>query len=134
MSTSPERPLRQRPLSPHLSIYKPQISSVLSILHRMTGAFLASGIAVLVLWLWGAAYSPLCYAMVNHIAAHWVGQLLLFGWSVAFYYHLSNGIRHLFWDMGYGFAISVMTKTGIIVLLSTLTLTAITWNHIWGLV
>lgn len=118
----------KRPLSPHLSIYRPQISSVLSIMHRITGLALYAGSALLVLWLWSAAYAPEFYATLHGWLGSLPGRLLLIGWTAAFYYHLLNGIRHLAWDAGYGFTLPVMHRTGIATVISTLILTAFTWG------
>ena len=120
----------QRPLSPHLTIYKPQISTVLSILHRITGIGLFLGSGLLVLWLWSAAYAPAFYPTLHDAMDSIIGKLFLLGWTAAFYYHLSNGIRHLFWDIGQGFTLPVMHKTGWAVVVATVLLTAYTWMHV----
>ena len=122
----------QRPISPHIGIYRKQISSVLSILHRLTGCALYVGTAVIVFWLWTAAYTPNYYGAMHDLLASLVGQLLLIGWTVAFYYHFANGIRHLFWDTGRGFTLPVMARSGWSVLLFTLVMTALTWGAIYS--
>jgi len=126
----------QRPLSPHLQIYKPQISSVLSIFHRITGAALAAGTLVLVAWLWAAAYDGEYFADWQSFFGHWLGQVLLIGWTFALSYHFANGIRHLFWDMGKGFELQNMARSGIAVVLFAAAATAGIWvalfNHISG--
>jgi succinate dehydrogenase / fumarate reductase, cytochrome b subunit len=120
-------PKRERPLSPHLQVYKPQMTSVLSILHRMCGVALALG-TLLVAWvLIAAASGPEAYDFVTGLLAHPFGQLVLFGWSVALFYHLSNGIRHLIWDTGRLFKIENAYKAGYVVLASTVLLTALVW-------
>lgn len=101
-----------RPLSPHLSIYRPQITSVLSILHRITGVALYLGMVLLIVFLWIVAYSPENYGSLHNCLASVFGQLFLFGWTFAFYFHFFNGIRHLLWDMGKGFTIPCVNKTG----------------------
>ena len=121
---------QNRPLSPHLQIYRPQITSVLSITHRLTGIFLSLGGVFLVAWLWAAAYNAEYYAFWMDIVQQWYGLAALAAWSFAFYYHLCNGIRHLFWDMGKGFEISTVTKSGVAVVLGALALTALTWINI----
>ncbi|MBI1274675.1 succinate dehydrogenase, cytochrome b556 subunit [bacterium] len=122
-----------RPLSPHIGIYRWQISMTLSILHRISGVALAVGLIPLTIWLWSAAYSPDCYNNLVAAFAHPVGRLCLLGWTLAFYYHLCNGIRHLFWDAGKGFSIPVMTKSGVAAVLVALLMTIGTWwcvfNH-----
>ncbi|MBN8530286.1 MAG: succinate dehydrogenase, cytochrome b556 subunit [Alphaproteobacteria bacterium] len=121
--------VRPRPLSPHLSIYRPQITSVLSISHRITGVFLALGTLLLTAWLWSAAYEPTWFTCITQLMSHWLGMLLLAGWTFALYFHLSNGIRHLFWDMGKGFEIPTVTKTGVAVVIAAVLLTAGTWVY-----
>ncbi|MEJ0009577.1 MAG: succinate dehydrogenase, cytochrome b556 subunit [Alphaproteobacteria bacterium] len=120
-------PAVERPLSPHLSIYRWQISNGLSILHRLTGFALALGLVPLIAWVWGVAYGPEWFATLQSALTSIIGQLFLFGWTVAFFYHLGNGIRHLFWDMGHGFAIPDMTATGRLVLVFTVTMSIFTW-------
>jgi succinate dehydrogenase / fumarate reductase cytochrome b subunit len=116
-----------RPLSPHLQVYKPQITSVLSITHRATGIVLSLGVVLLVAWLMAAAAGPEYYAAAQACAGSWLGYLFLFGFSVCLFYHLLNGIRHLFWDAGHGFELETVTRTGWAVLVGTVLLTAIAW-------
>src|SRR5690606_1427727 len=99
----------RRPLSPHLQIYRPQITSTLSILHRLTGIALGGGTLLLTWWLVAAAAGPEAFATAQGFICSIVGRLLLFGWSFALFYHLCNGIRHLVWDAGYGFEIDTTT-------------------------
>lgn len=125
---------QERPLSPHLQIYKWEISMTTSILHRATGVALAVGTLVLAVWLWTLAYGgPLSECIYSFFGSTF-GQILLIGWSAALYYHLANGIRHLFWDAGYGFKIPAMTKSGIAVFLVTAALTAGTWLYVYGVI
>lgn len=125
-------PSDKRPLSPHLFIYKPQITSVLSITHRITGVALYVGTMVLVAWLWTLAYAPEKHLSLLECLHSPVGQSLLVGWTFAFYYHLANGIRHLFWDAGMGFSIPAVHKSGWMVILFTVAMTALTWNCIYS--
>jgi succinate dehydrogenase / fumarate reductase cytochrome b subunit len=118
---------RKRPLSPHLSVYKGQISSVVSVMQRITGGGLAVGLGFFVYWLGAAAYGPDAYATAQWFLTTWFGYLCLFGFSVSMYFHLCNGIRHLVWDIGWGFEIHQVTAGGIAVLAGTVILTAITW-------
>jgi len=118
----------KRPLSPHLGIYRPQISSVMSILHRITGVALAVGSVLMVVWLWSAAYAPAFYTQLHDLLASLPGKLLLLGWTIAFYYHLCNGIRHLWWDMGKGMDVPAVNRSGIVALVATALLTAFTWG------
>ena len=101
-----------RPLSPHLQVYKPQLTSVLSITHRATGVWLAVGMIVLVWWLLAAATGPESYARVEGFLGSWLGVLLLLGWTYSLFYHLCNGIRHLAWDVGYGLDLPTTYATG----------------------
>ena len=117
---------KERPLSPHLQVYKPQITSMLSILHRGTGVFLALGTPVLVYWLVKLAEGPTAYASLTECFSHWFVQLALIGWTFAMFYHLSNGIRHLFWDIGKGFEMESLKKSGYAVLASAIVLTSVT--------
>ena len=120
----------KRPLSPHLQVYRPQITSVMSITHRATGVALSIGTLVLVAWLWSAAYSPDYFNFWQHIATKWWAHVVLSGWTFAIYYHLANGIRHLFWDMGKGFSLTNVTRSGLVVLLFATASTVITWSVI----
>lgn len=120
----------ERPTSPHLSIYKPQITSVMSILHRITGVALYAGTLLLVAWLVSAAYSVPIFKLIHEFMAGWIGKALLIGWTLAFYYHLCNGIRHLFWDMGKGFELKAVTRSGVLVLLAAAGLTGLTWWYV----
>jgi succinate dehydrogenase / fumarate reductase cytochrome b subunit len=122
-----------RPLSPHLQIYKPQMSTVSSILHRITGVALMTGSLALVAWIWAVAYSPACLEMIHTFFQSVPGLILLVGWSAAFFYHFCNGIRHLAWDAGYGFEIKTSIATGWTVMVLTALLTAITWAWVFGL-
>ena len=116
-----------RPLSPHLQVYRPQITSALSIFHRITGVALAVGTLLLTWWLVAAASGPDAFATAQGFIGSIVGRLLLFGWSLALFYHLCNGIRHLFWDAGYGFEIETAQRNGIIVVGAAVALTVICW-------
>jgi succinate dehydrogenase / fumarate reductase cytochrome b subunit len=116
-----------RPLSPHLQIYRPQLTSVLSILHRITGALLALGLPAMVIWLVAAAVGPESFATVQALAGSWIGQMFLVAWSFALFYHLCNGIRHLCWDAGFGFDLGVVHASGMAALAAAIALTALAW-------
>ena len=116
-----------RPLSPHLQIYRWQLTSVLSILHRMSGVALAVGAILLVCWLGAAADGPKSYAKFQAFFGSWLGLLLLFGWSVALFYHLCNGIRHLWWDTGRGLELPNVYASGWTVVAATAVLTVVAW-------
>ncbi len=116
-----------RPLSPHLQVYRPQLTSILSILHRITGVALAVGTLLLVYWLAAAAGGPESYAAAQGFIGSFFGQLLLFGWTIALFYHLANGIRHLFWDAGYGFELPTVYRSGQAVVIAAAVLTVVSW-------
>ncbi len=116
-----------RPLSPHLQIYRPQLTSVLSIFHRMTGVGLALGAVLVVWWLLAAATGPEYFALVDRLLTSWIGLLVLLGSTWALAYHLLNGIRHLVWDMGYGYELETVDKTGWAVLIGSGVLTLLLW-------
>lgn len=116
-----------RPLSPHLQIYRPQMTSVLSILHRIAGVALGAGALLLVYWVAAAAAGPDRFAAAQALMGSWFGYLVLFGFSVALFFHLCNGIRHLFWDAGYGFELRAAYASGTAVLIATVVLTAVAW-------
>jgi succinate dehydrogenase / fumarate reductase, cytochrome b subunit len=125
-----------RPLSPHLQVYRPQLTSVLSISHRATGLALAVGALVVVWWLLAAASGPDAYAGVQGFLGSWIGVLLLIGWTFSLFFHLCNGVRHLAWDSGYGFDLKTTYATGWAVVAVSGALTLITivagamqWSH-----
>lgn len=122
-----QRSSSSRPLSPHLQIYKPQITSTLSILHRITGLWLAVAATVLVFWLYALAFDPSVYAAITAFFSGLFGKIVLFSWLVAFNYHLCNGIRHLFWDAGKGFELPQVYRSGYFVLVAALVLSGIIW-------
>ena len=116
-----------RPLSPHLQVYRPQITSVMSILHRLTGIALAVGTLLLVWWLVAAAAGPDAFATVQGFVGSFIGRILLFGWSWALFYHLCNGIRHLAWDAGCGFELKTVHASGWAVVVASFVLTLVAW-------
>ena len=117
----------ERPLSPHISIYRWPITMVLSILHRATGIAMSVGLIVLVAWLFDVASGPDAYAAFLAIMDTSIGRLALIAWSLAFFFHLSNGIRHLIWDSGRGFEKVDANRSSWLVLLATIALTALFW-------
>ena len=117
----------QRPLSPHLSIYRWPITMTLSILHRGTGLAMALGFLVLAAWLVSAAAGAVEYERFAGLIGSPLGQLLLIGWSFAFFYHLANGIRHLAWDTGRGLDKRQATASAWFVLIVSLLATAMFW-------
>ena len=123
---------KARPLSPHIQVYKPQLTSFMSILHRITGVVLSFGIVVLVAWLAALADGAEAYADFITCAQSLVGQVILFGLTAALFYHLCNGIRHLMWDSGAGLDIRTAYKTGYAVLAVATLLTALVWLCTYG--
>lgn len=119
-------PSVDRPLSPHLQVYRPQITSVLSILHRITGVALTFATLLLTWWLVAAAYGPEQFASAQAFLGSWFGQLVLWGFTFAVFYHLANGVRHLLWDFGWGFEITQVRTTGIAVVAFAAAATVIT--------
>jgi len=116
-----------RPLSPHLQVYRPQLTSVLSILHRLTGIALAIGTLLLVWWLIAAAAGPDAFDTVQSFIGSILGRILLLGWTFALFYHLANGIRHLGWDAGWGFELRTAYATGWLVVAAAVVLTLVSW-------
>jgi succinate dehydrogenase / fumarate reductase cytochrome b subunit len=121
-----------RPVSPHVQIYSWPISMVTSIAHRATGIILAVGSVVLAIWLIAAGSGPDAFASVNGFAASWFGQLLMFGWSFALFFHLCNGIRHLVWDTGVGLELETARLSGFVAIGVAVALTLIVW--IWAFI
>jgi succinate dehydrogenase / fumarate reductase cytochrome b subunit len=117
----------QRPLSPHLQIYRWPLSMALSILHRVTGVALALGLFLVTWWLLALASGPAAFRTVQAVMGSWLGILVLFLWTLALYFHLGNGIRHLVWDAGYGFEIGVASRSAIAVLVFAGVMTVLTW-------
>ena len=122
-----------RPLSPHLSVYRWPITMTLSILHRATGVSLSIGLIALVVWLEAIALGASSYAVLGSWMSTIVGQLLLLGWCFSFFFHLSNGVRHLFWDAGRGFEKSQANASSGMVIIATFLLTAGYWLAIGGM-
>ncbi len=117
---------QNRPLSPHLDVYRLPLTAIISICHRITGVGLSVGTLLLACWLMAAASGPEAFASINGFLGSWFGKILLFLWTFAFYFHFCNGIRHLFWDVGKGFEQSDVEKTAKVVLIATVVLTIVT--------
>ena len=118
---------RPRPLSPNIQIYRPQLTSVLSVVNRITGVLLSVCAVVLVVWLFAAATGPHVYAVVQGAIASWIGQIVLFGCTFAFFMHFCGGIRHLVWDAGYGFTLRSIYASGWAVVAASVALTVTAW-------
>jgi succinate dehydrogenase / fumarate reductase cytochrome b subunit len=124
-------PPRDRPTSPHVGLYRWDIGNSLSILHRLTGVALSLGLLALCYWLLSLADGERSYAAAAKLFASPVGILGLIGCTFAFLYHLLNGIRHLFWDAGFGFERPQRHVSGWFVLAGAAFLTACVWVLIW---
>ncbi len=130
MAEQPHK-LAMRPLSPFITIFRWPITMATSIVHRVTGVALAGGMLVLTWWLVAAASGPETYdSFVAQISTTF-GQIVLFGFSWSLAYHSVNGIRHLAWDLGYGFAVPTADKTGILVFVLSLLLAAGVFALAW---
>ena len=115
------------PLSPHLQVYRPQLTSVLSITHRATGVFLSLGTLMLLYWLVAASIGADAYAGAQRCIGSIPSQLMMAAWTFSFYFHLCNGVRHLLWDIGWGFELDTAYRTGYAVVASSIVLTGLTW-------
>lgn len=118
---------KPRPLSPHLQVYRPQLTSVMSIMHRASGAVLATGSLLVALWLVALAAGAAVFNPVADAMQHPFGQLVVFGYSLALVYHGLNGIRHLMWDLRIGLEIKQVYQSGYLVLGLTILVTATLW-------
>ena len=117
----------ERPLSPHISVYRVMINTVMSIVHRITGAALYFGTLLLAAWLVGAAMGERQFAMVNNLFGHPIGKLILFGYTWALLHHLCSGIRYFFWDLGYGFGPNEREALTWGALIAGISLTVLVW-------
>jgi succinate dehydrogenase / fumarate reductase cytochrome b subunit len=118
---------RPRPLSPNIQIYRPQLTSVLSIANRITGVVLSLGGFGLVAWLVAAGLGPQSFAAVQGAFASWPGQVVLCAFTFAFFLHLCGGVRHLVWDTVHGFELSSIYASGWTVIAASVVLTAAVW-------
>lgn len=126
-SSKSSAPARGRPLSPHLQVYRLPLVALLSITHRATGVANTVGLILLTVWLIALASGPDAYEAVMGFMGSWLGRLMLFGWTLSVFYHLSNGIRHLFWDVGIGLELQTAYKSGYAVMASAIVLTLASW-------
>ncbi len=119
--------LVRRPMSPHLQVYRPQLTSILSIMNRVTGMALSAGTALLVWWLAAAASGPVAFDRVQWFIGSPVGLFMLFGWTAALFYHFFGGIRHLAWDAGYGYELDKVHMSGWATMIATVVCTVLVW-------
>lgn len=124
---------QERPLSPHLGIYRWGWTMSLSILHRLTGMVLSIGGLLLLAWLLALSTGADSYAIAQAFTHHWAGTIILIGWSYCFFYHICNGIRHMLWDIGWGFELSIARFTAGVVIVVSLILTIAVWLFASGL-
>jgi len=125
-------PTRVRPVSPHLQVYRWQIGNSLSILHRLTGVALALGLLALCYWFFSVSAGEQSYVAAMRVFAGPVGLIVLVGWTFAFLFHLLNGVRHLFWDIGLGFEHTQRHASGWFAVLGAVGLTFCVWGLIWA--
>ena len=116
-----------RPLSPHLQIYRPMLTMMMSIAHRITGFVLYFGTLLLAWWLIAAASGPTAYAHVQAFTSSFLGRLIVFGYTWALLHHLFSGIRHFVWDLGYGFKPSEREAMTWGALIAGISLTVLLW-------
>ena len=124
-------PIKQRPVSPHIQIYRPQLPSMLSILHRGTGLFLVLGLIVICTWLVCVALGEDYFQTFNSIGSTLVGKIISLGLVFSLVFHFFNGIRHLVWDCGYGFELTSVYISGGLVLLLSIVVTLFILIRVW---
>ncbi len=129
----PSDPRVARPLSPHLQIFRPILTMVMSIAHRITGGALYFGMLIPAVWLVGAASGAEWYDAINRVFASLPGRVVLFGFTWALMHHMLGGIRHLVWDVGYGFEIRSAQWMARATLVGSIGLTALIWLGAWGI-
>ena len=130
-----EFPMSQsRPLSPHLQIYKLPLPALMSITHRMTGVILSTGTILVTAFLVALASGPEAFLIAKLCVSHPLGQIVLFGYSVALFYHACNGVRHLFWDAVIGLSIPAVYRSGLVAIVVAFCLTGVLWLTIYFLV
>ena len=120
-------PATERPLSPHLQIYRPMLTMMMSIAHRITGAGLYVGALLVAWWLIALASGPAAYADFTWFAGSIIGQLVLFGFTWALIHHMFGGIRHFIWDTGRGFGLDTIEVMARATLIGSLSLTVVVW-------
>ena len=125
------RPLSPRPLSPHLTIFRPLITMVMSIVHRITGGALYLGTGLVAWWLLAAASGPEAFARADGFLSSWFGLLILFGFTWTLIHHTLGGIRHLIWDLGGGMSYAARNGLSWATLIGSAVLTPVVWIVAW---
>jgi succinate dehydrogenase / fumarate reductase cytochrome b subunit len=125
--TDAAKPPRERPLSPHMSIWRWHITMASSILHRATGVALYVGAVILAGWAWALASGPVAYERYLDLLSNPLGKLVLFGLTVSIFYHLANGVRHLFWDAGEGYAPKTASMTAAAAMTFAVVISVFVW-------
>lgn len=126
------KPTVERPLSPHLQVYRPLVNMIMSILHRATGAALYIGTLLLAWWLLSAASGPEAFAAVSDFFNSWLGRLILFGYTWALVHHMLGGIRHFIWDTGRGYELDTVDRLSWATIIGSVTLTALIWIAVYA--
>ena len=121
-----------RPLSPHLQVYRPMLTMMMSIAHRISGVALYFGSILIVWWFASAAHSDSYFDLVQSFFGHWFGRLLMFGFTWAMFHHAIGGIRHFIWDLGKGFKLTTVENMARINLVGGLVLTILLWVVAYG--
>jgi succinate dehydrogenase / fumarate reductase cytochrome b subunit len=132
MADIPQKPGPNRPLSPHLTIWRWQVTMLASIIHRATGMVLSLGAVVLAWWLVSISNGPEGYDSFMAYAVTPLGLVLLFGFTWSFAFHFCNGVRHLAWDMGYGFDKHTASKTGLLVFALSFLIAIAVFAFVWS--
>ncbi len=127
VAVTPEASIRPRPVSPNIQIYRPQLTSVLSITNRITGILLSLGTISLVVWLTAAAVGTSAYTSVRNVLISWPGQLAMVVLTFSFFFHLCGGLRHLMWDAVHAFELRLIYISGWMVVFASILLTAVAW-------
>ena len=122
----------KRPLSPHLQIYRPMLTMMMSIMHRITGVALFFGSILFVWWLSAAAHSDSYFSLVQGFFASWFGRLVLFGFTWALIHHMLGGLRHFLWDVGKGFELKTVENLARLNLIGSVVLTVLLWVLAYG--
>ena len=117
----------KRPLSPHLQVYKPMLTMMMSIIHRITGTALYFGTFLLVWWLVAAASGPEYFAFVNGLFGSWFGRIILLGYTWALVHHMIGGLRHFIWDTGRGFDLPVIEWMAKASIAASIAITILLW-------